>query len=195
MLRPTLSSGPAALTFLTLAEAKAHCRIDHSDDDALITSLVNAVESYLDGYSGILGRALINQTWVQSLCDFCDPTRLPVGIASSITSITYFDLSNVQQTLATSVYQLLTDDRGSYVSLKPLQLWPQLYDREDAVTITWVAGYGAAAANVPAAIRAAALLILGNLYENREAVVLDTTAIPLPMGAQSLLAPFRRVGV
>lgn len=194
MLRPTLSAGPTALTFLTLAEAKAHCRIDDADSDGVLTSLINAAESYLDGYSGILGRALINQKWVQNYDSFCDRMNLPVGIASSISTVKYYDSSNVQQTLASSVYQLLTDDLGSYVTLKPLQVWPQPYSREDAVEITWVAGYGSAAANVPAAIRAAALLLVGHWYENRENVVIGQTVAELPMAVNSLLAPFRRVG-
>ena len=194
MLRPTLSAGPTALTFLTLGEAKAHCRVDHADEDGVITNLVNAVESYLDGYSGILGRALINQSWVQNYDGFCDRMTLPVGIASSITTVKYYDSLNVQQTLASSVYQLLTDALGSYITLKPLQVWPQPYAREDAVEITWVAGYGAAASNVPPAIRAAALLLVGHWYENRDSVVIGTIVADLPMAVDSLLAPFRRVG-
>lgn len=194
MLRPTLSAGPTALTFVTLAEAKAHCRIDDADSDGVLTNLINAAESYLDGYSGILGRALVNQTWVQNYDSFCDRMSLPVGIASSITTMKYYDTSNVQQTLASSVYQLLTDDLGSYVTLKPSQVWPQPYSREDAVEITWVSGYGAAASNVPAAIRAAALLLVGHWYENRENVVIGQTVAELPMAVNSLLAPFRRVG-
>lgn len=194
MLRPTQSVGPTALTLITLPEAKAHCRVDHTDDDALITILINAAESHLDGYSGILGRALINQTWVQSHEKFCSRMNLPVGIASSVTTVKYYDTLNAQQTLASSVYQLLADDLGSYISLKPLQVWPQTYAREDAVEITWVAGYGAAASNVPAAIKAAALLMIGHWYEVRESVSMGDAANEIPMSAASLLAPFRRIG-
>ena len=45
---------------LTTAEAKAHCRVDTSDDDTLIASLVKAATAHLDGWSGILGRCLVS---------------------------------------------------------------------------------------------------------------------------------------
>lgn len=40
-------------------------------------------------------------------------------------------------------------------------------------------------------IRAACLLILGNLYANREDVVVGVTSSALPMGSRSLLTPYR----
>lgn len=196
MLRPTLVTAATAATLVTLAEAKKHCGIDSTDDDVLLTSLIAAAESYLDGYSGILGRALLEQTWQQKLDGFCDRMDLRVGIASSVVSVQYSDASNNIQTLSTSTYQLLSDDLGSYVGLKALQVWPSAYVREDAVTIQWKAGYGTTAASVPGAIRAAVLLLIGNLYENREAVVVgNINAVELPLSFNALVAPFRRVGM
>jgi len=43
-------------------------------------------------------------------------------------------------------------------------------------------GYGSAASDVPADIRQAALLIVGHLYENREAVIDTNGYTMLPMG-------------
>ena len=44
---------------------------------------------------------------------------------------------------------------------------------------------------VNAPIRAAVLLILGHLYANRESVVIGTITATMPMGAHSLLWPYR----
>lgn len=190
MLLPTLVTGATALTLITKDAAKAHLRVDHTDEDALIEELINAAESYLDGYSGILGRALLNQTWAVKLGEFFNPIRLPVGIASSITTVKYYDTSNVEQTLASTVYQLLTDALGSYVSLKPDQSWPSSYSRADAITVTWVAGYGAAAADVPAAIRLAMKFHIEKNYD-RDPASRET----LQMAIDSLIALFRRGGL
>lgn len=195
MLRPTLFTAAPPGTLVTLAEAKAHCRVDDADSDALLNSLIAAAESYLDGYSGVLGRALLKQTWEQKLAEFATRMSLKVGIASAIVSVHYFDAANADQTLSPTVYQMLTDEIGSYLTLAAGQSWPATYAREDAVTIQWEAGYGAAAANVPQAIRQAMLLLIGHWHENREAVVIGETAIELPMAVTALLAPFRRVGV
>jgi uncharacterized phiE125 gp8 family phage protein len=188
MLRPVLVTAPTPLSIITLADAKAWCRVSHVDEDALITGLINAAESRLDGYSGILGRALAPQTWSQSFCAFEDRLSLSVGIAQSITSITYYDASNVLLTLNASVYQLLTDALGSYVALNSAKSWPSIYIRPDAVKLTWVAGY-ATAADVPAAIITAMRMMITQWYDARE----GTDEISAT--AMALLTPFRRVSM
>lgn len=195
MLRPTLKTAAPALTLVTLADAKSHLRVDFDDDDALITGLINAAASHLDGYSGIVGRALLDQNWEQNFSGFCTRMELPVGIASSVVSIKYYDSTNVQQTLSSSVYQLLTDELGSYVSLKSLQVWPATYSRVDAVTVEWIAGYGATVDLVPAALIVAMKMLISHWYENREAVVVNMTAEELPLAIKSLIGPFRRIGL
>lgn len=193
MLAPVRTVAPET-TPVSLTEAKAHLRVDFDDDDTLIASLIDAATAHVDGWTGVLGRALVTQTWRQDFSRFALCLHLPLAPASSLTSITYYDAENVQQTLSADIYQLLTDARGPFVSLKPDQIWPGSYDREDAVSVTYVAGYGDADA-VPAPIRAAILLIIGHLYENREASTLGVTAELLPMAVDALLVPFRRVGL
>lgn len=210
MLRPTLITPAPPLTLVTLAEAKGHCRVDDTDNDDVITALVAAAESHLDGYSGRLGRALLAQTWEQKFWNFYEcaglglrdnereigkfpfiyKIRLPVGIASSIESIKYFDVNNTEQTLDPSVYQLLADERGSYISLKPNQSWPGIFYREDAITIQWKAGYGTAAASVPAAIKVAMKMMVAHWFENRGVILADKRMESLPLAVEALIAPF-----
>lgn len=193
MLTPVRTVAPA-VTPVSVAEAKANSRVDTSDDDTLIGVLIDAAVAHLDGYAGTLGRALVQQTWRQDVAAFIDPLRLPVGNVMAISSITYYDSSNALQTLSTDVYTAMSDERGSYVTLKPDQSWPSVYSRPDAVRVTWTAGYGANASDVPAAIRQAILLMVSSWYENRETTVIGTIVADLPMGSQALLAPYRRVG-
>lgn len=190
MLAPVRTAAPAVLP-VSLDEAKAHLRVDGTDEDNLITNLIKAATSYVDGYAGILGRALITQTWRRDFSTFADMMRLPVRDAISISSITYYDTANASQTLATTVYQLLADEGGPYAALKPDQTWPSCYSRADAVRVTWTAGYGAAATDVPDAIKQALLLIIGDYYRSRENNVIGTINSELPMASRHLLAPFR----
>ena len=191
MLRPVRTVDPGPL--LDLAEVKRQLRIDTDDDDALVTSLIGAAVSYLDGWAGILGRALVTQTWTQSFGCFSGAgvLRLPLAPVQSIASITYRDSDDVEQVLAGSDYLLLADDLGDYVARPRDVSWPSTYSRADAVTITFLAGYGDADA-VPAAIKHAALLMIGVWYETRESVVIGQSAVDVPYGANVLLAPFRR---
>lgn len=195
MLAPVRSVAPT-VPLLTLDEAKTHCRIDSSDEDDLVQTLIDAATAHIDGYSGILGRALVTQTWRQDFSCFDQRLRLPVGDLIAVTSVTYYDGSNVQQTLSTSVYAALADVEGPYLTLKSGQSWPSVYSRDDAIRVTWTAGYGATAALVPAAIRAAVKLLIGHWYANRETVVAGdrAAALEIPMTADALLGPFRQVG-
>ena len=48
---------------LTPTEVKAHLRVDHTNDDTLVTALIAAASTHLDARDGILGRALMPQQW------------------------------------------------------------------------------------------------------------------------------------
>lgn len=198
MLNPVRTAAPdPSKPLLSLAECKQFLRIDHADDDSSIEAFRDAVTAYLDGLSGILGRALINQTWKVNLCAWPRlAIRLPFSPVSAITSIKYWDTAtpSVQQTVSASNYSLLEDALSPFVKFVPAFSAPALYDREDAIEVLFVAGYGADSTSVPAAIKAAALLMIGHLFEHREDVVIGETAVPLPLSSNALLAPFRRVG-
>jgi uncharacterized phiE125 gp8 family phage protein len=199
MLAPIRIAAPAALA-VSLDEAKEHLRVIERDgagaalpneDDDLIEAYVAAATDHLDGYTGILGRALVTQSWRQAFAGFgC--MRLPLGPAVSIADIKYFDGSGAQQTLPDTVYDLFADARGPYVGLKPGQQWPPTFGRPDAVSVTYVAG--GAPADVPAAIKVAIMLMVANWYQNAEAVS-ETGKIELPIGAYALIAPYRRMSV
>ena len=189
-LKPVRTVAPAA-PVVTLDELKAHCRVLHNDDDDVLQACLEAAIDEVDGYSGTLGRALINQTWRLDLRTFSDIIRLPLEPVSSVASITYYDGANALQTLSSDVYASFTDARGYAVALQSRQAWPTTYQRPDAVSVTFVAGYGATAASVPARIKAAIKLHAAFLFEIREA---STTETQTPTGAyERLLRPFCRV--
>jgi uncharacterized phiE125 gp8 family phage protein len=186
MLAPVRTVAPATMP-VSLAGAKAHLRVDHDDQDDLITAQIRAATAWLDGYAGILGRALITQTWRQDFAGFADRLTLPISPVIAIVSISYFDVSNVQQTLDAGVYDLFVDARGAYVTLRPGQSWPATFRRTDAVSVTFTAGYGAAA-DVPEPIRQALLLIVQRLYDGAD------TEIDVSIGrtVHALIAPYRK---
>jgi uncharacterized phiE125 gp8 family phage protein len=186
MLAPVRTVAPAT-TPVSLAEAKAHLRVDHGDQDDLITAQINAATTYFDGYTGILGRALVTQTWRQDFGGFADRLPLPVSPVSAVVSVSYFDAGNVQQTLEASVCNLFADARGAYVALQPGKSWPATFRRVDAISITFTVGYGAAA-SVPEPIRQAILLIVQRLFDGADTEI--DAAIDRVVHA--LIAPYRK---
>lgn len=193
MYPPTQTAAPAA-TPVTLTEAKAQCQIESTDTsfDALVQVFLDAATAHLDGYAGILGRCIVTQSWKQEFDDWSHCLRLPMP-AATIASITSLDDDGVTATAVTSTnYALHHDERGSYVRFIDSYSAPGGLCQTKAWAVTFTAGYGAAAA-VPAAIKAAVLLLVAHFFHNREAV--GEALAELPIGVAALVAPYRRVGV
>lgn len=169
---------------VSLAEAKAHCRVEHDDDDALIGSLIAAAVGHLDGAAGILGRCLVNQGWAFDMDAFPETIALPLAPVVTVDAVKYIDEADAVQTLATSAY-VVSNGR---IESAPDEDWPVTRDRHGAVTVEFTAGYGEAA-NVPAALKAAMLLLIGHWYANREATTPGDMR-DLPLAVQALTTPY-----
>lgn len=187
MLRPVRITPPATLP-VTLEEAKAHLRVEVQDDDTFITALIAAATDHLDGYSGILGRCIVNQQWRQGFASW-SPLRLPFPNVSDV-AVTYLDANGESQTAAAIDHRLIEAVRGPEVYFRPGWAAPVTdIGMHDPVQVTFTAGYGTAA-DVPASIKAAILLHIGTLYEHRESIVTGT--IVAPTGAyDALISPHR----
>lgn len=186
----TLVTAPAAEP-LTTTEAKSHLRVDSSDDDTLIDAYVKAARQHIEED---LGRALITQTWDYTLDAFPSDgsaIQLPRPPLVSVTSISYVDTAGATQTVTSSDYIVNTGKRKGEITLAYGAAWPVTRRQASAVTIRFVAGYGAASA-VPAPIATALRLVVGDLYANREASIIGTIHTDNPAVA-SLLGPYRLV--
>lgn len=187
----SLVSGPST-ALITTAEAKAHLRVDASDEDTLIDNLVQAATDYMDAEHGILGRALITQRWQLTLAasPSTEHLHLPIGRVQQVVTVKYYDTSNVEQTLASDQYRLITNDEDAVIELVSGASWPAVYDRADAFWVQYDTGYGDTAADVPQAIRHAGLLLVGLWFEDRVAAGVQKFE-ELPFGVRALLANYR----
>lgn len=179
---------------VSVAEAKAHLRVEHSDDDALIGALITAARQSAEHE---LGRALITQTHELVLDAFpVAEIDLQLPDVQSITSVKYIAADTATEvTLASTDYSLDADSTPCW--LLPAYTvgdWPATLDTTNAVRIRFVAGFGAAGTDVPAAIRQWILLGIGTMYAQREAVAVGSALAELPRGyVGALLDPWRVV--
>lgn len=160
---------------VTLAEAKAHLRVDSTDEDTLITAMITAATETAEQ---ITGRAIMTQTWELTLDGFpseFELTRVPVA---SVTSVKYLDMDGVQQTLSNALYLVRTADDFGFAKVAPAYNteWPLAQDSFDSVAVRFVAGYANAAA-VPESIKAWVKLTVSAMYENREAEAYSSRAV------------------
>lgn len=194
MLSPVLITAPEN-PVVSFDEASIWLRNDGvTDEKALVEALIVSATAHLDGWSGILGRCMVNQVWKVPFTGWCRELRLPFPNVSAST-VKYFDADNVEQTVAGASAAILHDARGSYVRISDDYSFPTLFDdRADVVNVTLTAGYGAEASSVPAPLRTAILLMVAHWFQNREAVA-DGALAEIPLGAHALIAPYRRIGV
>lgn len=162
LVTPAATNDPV----VTATVAKLALRIDGTDLDTEIERLVRAGTAVAQAE---LRRALLDQTWALRLD--CFPghgvIELPYGCAS-VTSVTYYDDANVQQTLSGTGYVVDTASAPGRLFRADGTTWPTTYRRPNAVTVTMVCGFGAAA-DVPEEIKDWIIAYVGARIRNPEA--------------------------
>jgi uncharacterized phiE125 gp8 family phage protein len=180
---------------LTLAEAKLHLRVDINDENDLITALIVAAREYVETFTH---RALITQTWDWTCDAFpCgdESVQLPKAPLVSVTSVSYIDGSGSTQTWAASNYTVDAPAGpwalGGRIIPGYNVFYPVTRSIENAVTVRFVAGYGAATA-VPASIKAAMKILIGTWFgPGRENVNIGNLVTVIPQTVDALLWPFK----
>ncbi len=175
---------PAATFPVTLAEAKAQCRVLHNDEDDYINTLIAAATGHVEKMAGL---GLIAQTWRLTLDEFSKCISLPIAPLQSVTSVQYFDEAGDLQTVDPALYTVDNVSTPGWVVLNEGEQWPVTLSAVNAVRINYVVGF----TDVPAPIKHAILLLIGHWFENREAVITGTITAKLPMAVDALLANYR----
>lgn len=184
MWYPAAVSSPATEP-VSLSQAKAHLRVDHSDDDAVISGMVKVARSHIEN---ACATRFATRASVTMKCDsFTDFSRLPEAPVSGVSFITYIDTTGTSQTLPTSIYELRADGVEVGIVLKADQTWPTI---QPGSRITVVADVGYSAA--PEEIGFAMLLLISQWYDNRAAVSVGETASELPFAVNALISNHRR---
>lgn len=158
---------PATELAVSLADVKAHLRVDTTDEDSLINAYITAAAELAEQATG---RALMPQTWELTLDAFPEAFEITRVPAASITSLKYWDTTGTQQTMGTGLYTLDNSEDFGNAYVVPVYggIWPVNRDQTNAVALRYVAGYATAAA-VPDSIKAWIKLQVGAMYENRQA--------------------------
>jgi len=195
---------PPAGDVVALARARAHLRLDPADADPLETDLLEAAIAgavgHLDGRGrGALGRALLTQSWQATGDRPADDAagRMP-GFVLELPPLR--EVEKVERRVG-GQYQELPAGAWETVRLPAERVavipaggtsWPEADVHPAAWRITFAAGYGAGD-DVPAPIRAAILLMVADLYDDRDgktqANLVDNPTV------ERLLNPFRAIGV
>jgi Phage gp6-like head-tail connector protein len=213
----TVITSAPAVEPVSLAEVKTHLRIDTADEDGLLQALILTSRLHVEV---ALGLALITQTWScffdhwpQGLIGRGVPLSPPgaafasldphTALASGANALA-FPLGPVKSVDAIRVYA----DDGTFVSVPVAGFAIDLISRPariarrsgtslpaagralNGIEFAITAGFGAAAADVPAPIRQALLLLVAHWYEHRDPGEIGSNATHVPAAVSALLAPW-----
>ena len=164
-----------------LADAKAYLRIDGSDEDAVLTTLVGAAIGLCECFTGL---ALFSAAR-SDIVPACSPEwqRLPAAPVSTIASVATIDPAGVTAALAVDAYAIDIDASGDgWVRLTA----PPSTSR---VQVGYTAGLAADWPSLAEPLRQGVTRLVAHLYAHRDAA--DDAGPPAAVAA--LWRPYRRM--
>ena len=177
----------------TTADIVQHLRLG-SLNAAETTEVVLMNESATEVAENFCNRYFSTKTVTRYIDSFpvihTAPIVLPGGI-EAITSINYYDDSDVSQAFTT--FRMITHGTT--------RLFPNIgteWATDGAVdlasvTIVYTTGQAIGTLTIPAPVKSAILLMVGDLYEHRENTLIDQgiSSVSLSMAAERLLTPYK----
>jgi uncharacterized phiE125 gp8 family phage protein len=168
-----------ALEPLSLDEARAFLRVEHEDDDEIISALIAGARIHVETQTR---RALITQTWriVRDSWPQAGVVAVNPQPLRELVAVRVYGADNIAQTLDTGGF---AGDPVSGILLLPPDL-PMPGRASSGIELDVEIGYGDAADDVPEPLRHAIRLLVAHWYENR-------TSRDAPPNVSALIAPYR----
>ena len=178
-----------ALEPVTLADAKAHLRLDTDDDNQLLTAAIVAARVHVEA---LTRRLLIEQSWRVYLDQWPRKriVRLTPAPLISVDVVTVYDAEGDPTVVSEDDYEVDTvavPGRLVLSGTAPVVVGKAVNGIEIDVT----AGYGPSSVDVPAPLRQAIMMLVAHWYEHRGAVGHDMAGAIPPLGFDALIAPYR----
>lgn len=169
---------PPASEPLTLSQAKAFLRVEHTGDDDAITRAITVARQFAEQY---LRAVLLPQSWDYIVANASECTlHLPLGPAQSITSVTLTDTAGGTSVVNAANYRLSVDGFAVILANVP---------SAEKITVRYSASSYAMAGDIPAAIVQGMLHHIAVMMESRDGVM------ALPMQSVNCYQPYRRVSL
>lgn len=189
--RPILITPPVSEPVTSL-EAAQHCVLWEDYDYTALDTMISAAVSYLDGLRGVLGRAMITQTWEVKFDRLDRMITLPVpDVDGSTVAVFYRDPAGNEQQVPTAAVETHAIPEGTLVAILNSFAIPALStDTLAPVRVRFDCGFGDAG-DVPAGLRAAIMQMVARMYDDR----VGADAAIATDAVRSLIEPYRWVAI
>ena len=183
-----LLDGPAVEP-VSLAEAKAHLRVEHGDDDDVIAALIAGARVHVEAQTR---RALITQTWRLTRDAWPANGRLAVLPAPLRALVAARVYKSDGTALAIDTDAFAIDKVSAPAVLTYASGAPPAPGRiAGGIELDIEAGYGDAASDVPEPLRQVIRVLAAHWSENRGLIAQGHSVAVLPEAASALIKPYR----
>lgn len=185
---PSVLMTPPAAEPVSLAEAKAHLRVTHGDDDVLIGTLIASARRIVEARSGL---QLITQDWTcyRDAWPEDGVIGIPLGPLTAVIELAVYGEDGAKAVIDPAHYYADFASRPPRLLLRGSRLWQPPGRALNGIAITVEAGFGPAAADVPETLRQAVKILLAHWYEHRG----SGDPPPVPVTFDALIRPCREV--
>ena len=180
-----LVTAPAAEP-LSLADAKAFLRVEHGDDDAVITSLVSAARNHVEALTRC---ALITQTWRLVLDRWPDGGRIAprIGPLRSLVAVRVFNAAGEANDVDPEIFAI---DAAAGALAAPAWSLPVPRRSVAGIELDIEVGYGAPS-DVPQRLLHAIRILVAHWYENRGLIAIGSSVAMMPASVNAMIASHR----
>jgi uncharacterized phiE125 gp8 family phage protein len=180
---------PAAAEPISVAEAKAHLRLDGTADDVLIASLILTSRLHIEA---ALGLALITQGWKLVLDRWpkIASIALPIRPVQDVTAVRVLAADGTPEVVSPAGYFVDGENLPPRLVRQAIS-YPEPGRAAAGIEIAFTAGYGDVPESVPEPIRHALLLLVAHWYEHRDPIEIGAPETAIPRAVSELLMPYR----
>lgn len=162
------------MAYVTLEQAKDHLRVTEDDDDLYIEDLISVAEtSILNEIRGqVTGKGTVTT----------DGTINLVGDGSSFIDLTVGDVIKVEGETRRTIATIVDDENLTVTSA---------FSTTDSGLSYFTEPTPLESDELPKPLYQAMLLMIGQLYENREPVIAGVSVSKVPFTVEMLIAPYK----
>ena len=181
---PSIQTSPPATEPVSLAEAKAHLRVNHNDDDVYISTLIKMARETIEAQTGL---GLISQGWSVFLDDWPEQgaIELPLAPVLDVADIRVHGDDDSFAIIDPAHYYEDKVSRPARIILRGSRNWAAPGRVANGIEILLTIGF----TSVPEPLREAVLQLLGHWYQTRG----DEAANERPLGLGQLIRPYREL--